>query len=541
MSTTITPGGTFTLTTSLELSVPAVISMLHQAEEQNSATMMFRSEAVLVHTVRGTARANRVRSMVVVCWDDQLLAAKLAVSASGARNTEVFSAGARREEPLLRRITAARKFADGWRGGLGGACQFDLGFSARVVSQFATHTTGVLILPAENAFIDPILIDEVVRRHEEHPELDIVFTQAPPGLGALCLSCDALARLTKAGAHPGRLLSYQPDAPQHDPASSKSCVPIAASVARCLERYDLSTPQQIERLAGVSFGDAEQVVQQALPARQLPAEVMIELSSRRSSRPIFEPVAYTTLNRDDMTLELAEKIFRQLAGGTRVVFAGTGDPLLHTQFTQIINCAKRCGVDSIAVETDLLDLPAETLTTLTSGMIDVVAVHLPAATAETYQRAMGVNSLGLVLENLKKLCTSALAAGIPVVTPVFTKLSLNLEEMEAFYDHFIRTLGAAVVRGPSNCAGQLPDVAAIDMTPPKRVPCRRLASRMTVWSDGTVPLCENDIHGSVALGHVARESIATIWGKAFHPVRQAHTTGSSLPLLCQTCNDWDRP
>jgi hypothetical protein len=113
--------------------------------------------------------------------------------------------------------------------------------------------------------------------------------------------------------------------------------------------------------------------------------------------------------------------------------------------------------------------------------------------------------------------------------------------MEAWYDHWIRNLGSAVIVGASDCAGQIPDVAAVDMSPPKRVACRRLKSRMMILSIGQVMACENDVHGLYPLGKIGRERISEIWRKGFGLLREEHEAGRySLPI-CQACRDWHRP
>jgi len=113
--------------------------------------------------------------------------------------------------------------------------------------------------------------------------------------------------------------------------------------------------------------------------------------------------------------------------------------------------------------------------------------------------------------------------------------------MEAWYDHWIRNLGCAVITGPSDCAGQISDVAAADMSPPKRVPCRRLRSRMMILSTGQVVACENDVHGLYPVGKIGRESISEIWRKGFGLLREEHEASRySLPI-CQSCRDWHRP
>jgi radical SAM protein with 4Fe4S-binding SPASM domain len=79
------------------------------------------------------------------------------------------------------------------------------------------------------------------------------------------------------------------------------------------------------------------------------------------------------------------------------------------------------------------------------------------------------------------------------------------------------------------------------MAPPKRVPCRRLRSRLTVLSDGRIVSCEEDVAGLQALGRVGEMSIAAAW-QAMEQVRLAHARLSLEQLpLCRKCREWHRP
>ena len=132
--------------------------------------------------------------------------------------------------------------------------------------------------------------------------------------------------------------------------------------------------------------------------------------------------------------------------------------------------------------------------------------------------------------------------GVPLIVPVFTKCAANLGEMEACYDHWLRTLGHCVVTGPSTFGGLIPDTAAADMAPPKRRPCARLWSRMTILSNGQVASCEQDVLGQQILGNVGNELISDIWKTRQSKMRDAHEKNDlSKCELCVKCREWHRP
>jgi radical SAM protein with 4Fe4S-binding SPASM domain len=174
----------------------------------------------------------------------------------------------------------------------------------------------------------------------------------------------------------------------------------------------------------------------------------------------------------------------------------------------------------------------------------VLTVHVPAVTAETYQNVMGVEGMASVIENIRQFLTrrQVLGRGAPILAPTFTKCTDNLHEMEAWYDHWLRAVGAAVITGPSDCAAQIPDAAVADMSPPRRGVCRRLTNRLTIRSDGTIVACENDFLARHPLGHVSRDSIADVWQSRVPELRALHAANDFARLpLCHSCRDWHRP
>jgi radical SAM protein with 4Fe4S-binding SPASM domain len=148
------------------------------------------------------------------------------------------------------------------------------------------------------------------------------------------------------------------------------------------------------------------------------------------------------------------------------------------------------------------------------------------------------------LNNIQLFVTerARLARGTPLLIPIFTKCRQNLGEMELWYDQWIRAIGSAVIVGPSDCAGQIPDVAVADMAPPMRQACRRLTSRMSVLSDGSIVACEQDVLGRMTLGKVGTDRVTDVWQQRMTAFRAEHRAGQwNLLPLCSQCREWDRP
>jgi MoaA/NifB/PqqE/SkfB family radical SAM enzyme len=227
----------------------------------------------------------------------------------------------------------------------------------------------------------------------------------------------------------------------------------------------------------------------------------------------------------------------------RLTLAGVGDPLLCDGAIRVIDEASTAGIGAIHVETDLL-VDGEVIDRLASAPVDVVSVHLPAMTAQTYRAVMGVDRFSEVIENIRRFVTrrAEKRRGVPLIVPIFTKCKENLLEMEAWYDQWLSAVGSALIVGPSDLSKQIGSVAVADMSPPRRKPCARLSSRVTILCDGSVVACENDSFGKSIVGRIGEQSLAEIWQRRLAPLRADKAAGCwNKHSLCAACGDWFRP
>jgi hypothetical protein len=540
--------------------VAAVFSMLHEppadGRRDNSATRLFRGEPVLHWTLKRTARAARVGSMAVLCWEDQLPAV---LPVAGEDRAYILSKGPRVAVPEVEAITAARHRADGWRGGLLSTCHFDLGFHGPWHREVAERVgcDAVLLVDPAAGLVDPVLLDRLIAHAEERPEVELCFCAAAPGLSGTLLRRGLLDRLAAARAHPGRLLHYLPDQLSREPLAGEGCLPVPACVARTTSSFSLSSRRQVERIeAGtVSLNgqlvssDAEAIVRlvSSVPwADRLPREVVLELNTNRATRPIFWPGRNRSIDREPLSTARVATLLEQLAGAddVRLTLGGVGDPMLSEHVFDAIEAAAAGGVASVHVETDLAGVRQDDVRRLSRSAAAVVSVHLPATTPQTYAAVMGVDAYAQVLENLKVFVTERQAhrGRLPLLVPLFTKCNANLTEMEGWYDQWLRAVGSAAIVGPSDYAGGIADVAVADMAPPRRVACWRINSRMTVLCDGRVASCEQDALGRQVMGRVGEQSVEEIWRRSFGGLRTDHREGNwKKRPVCAGCREWHRP
>ncbi|MGD1277136.1 MAG: SPASM domain-containing protein [Tepidisphaeraceae bacterium] len=541
--------------------VVAVLSMLHEpAHRPNSAQRCFRDEPVLAWTLRRLGQSRHIGRTALLCWEDQLSHAQAVAKPFGA---DCWSPSPRVALANLDAVSAARRWSDGWRGGLAAACAFDRGFHGPWIKQLLEKIgcpggQAVLLVDPASGLVDPRLIDALIDHAAAHEEIDFFFSQAAPGLSGVLMRRSLLDQLAAVGAHPGTLLAYRPDLPLRDPISSPSCVPIPAALARTLHRFTLESDRQIQRLTqatrqfnGQLLATGAEPLLHALAAPsppgppQTPRDVVLELCTRRSTRPVYWPGTYLNVQRSDLSAALADKILDELGAvdDLRLVLGGVGDPLLCPGVFDVIDRAAAASI-AVAVETDLIGIDPSTVDRLADCPVDVISVYLPAATARTYAALMGIDGLKTAVQNLGRLVQrrQARRGGTPLIVPTLVKTHANLAEMEAWYDHWLRTLACAVIAGPSDYGKSIPDISAARMESPQRRPCARLAGRITILSDGKIVSCEQDVLGRQVLGNAVSDSILGIWQNAFAQLRRRHADGQYGPLpVCAGCSDWHRP
>ena len=448
--------------------VLAVCSLLHEPAGRGSA-----GRGVLARTLNRLQSVAGVGATAVLCWQDQADAARGAI---GDAAVTLLPHGPRRAMPQLDAVTAAGKWLDGWRGGLLQTTPHDCGYFAKSVAAVARAGSAdfVLLIDPASALLDVNLVARLFAHAADKPGHDYYFTPAAPGLTGLLLSrklVDELAA-TDGPSHPGRLLHYRPDTPQLDPLAADNCCHGPTPAARTLHDFRLDSDAKL-RWATTALGQPasagwsetpETLIRaaDAAPDHRPPRDITLELTTRRHTRPIWlrrespETLLPHLLNR--ALAEIAD--LADSADDLRLTLGGRGDPLCCEAWPAVIDAARQAGVSAVHIETDLL-CDADAVTKLAASA-DVVSVHLPAVTADTYAEITGVDRYDEVKHNVARLL--AARRGTPIVVPTFVKCRQNLSEMEAWYDAWLAAAGSAVIRGPDAFGNDPPaDVAAARM------------------------------------------------------------------------------
>lgn len=533
---------------------------------------LLTGRSILAHTVARAARIDGIDRIVIVHPAGQAPLALLDRPADDyPKPVTTLPIESGLDEPASRHWRAARKWAlTCWRGGLGGAVCYDEAQPAAAIgaAMDAHQAESALVVCAQWCAFDDKLAAAQLAQHRENPAAyKICFTQAPPGLSGLVVHRELVQQAAAHHGGFGQALAYNPRRAALDPVGRDVNVPVAPEVRDTFDRLSYDTPRSVALLRAVAEhlgerfieADASMIAAAARAVREpaearLPQQVTLELTPRRAVAGPITPQHHVTFDRPDIDAALAGRIVEQLGevGDVVLRLGGLGDALLHPQWDQIVQAAHDAGVLAIAIETDLLCETA-TLDRLLELPVDVVCVRFNADSPQTYAKVMGRLGTGetdgftTVANNLRHLMQQRNArweqggVRLPWIVPHLIKTPETLKDMESFFDRWMIAEGHAVIQPAQTGCGLMPTQSPMSMAPPRRAPCRQLGERMSILSDGTVALCDQDWLGRHPLGDARVDTLANIWGNVRDPAR-CHAEGRFNEVtLCASCEEWHRP
>lgn len=465
--------------------------------------------------------------------------------------------------PYAALVRAGRAWGlDGWRGGIGGLCVFDEDANMAALSAWAERSDvdAVAVVPAHAALVAPDLIDGAIAHYQRVANVfGMVFTPAPPGLAPVVFSREFVMDMAPTAQPPGSVLAYRPSHPAVDMTGRDACFRPAAVVLETPGRLLADTARSfrsVERLvaAGATEWDAERIARRLRDGEfevplDAPEEIEIELttSDAQTDGSILRPRGGPVPPRGPMTAATMGRIAESLRSmeDVRIVLGGFGEPLEHSQAIEALRLFRDSGAAAVALRTNGLAGDEAVDAALFELPVDVLHVTIDAATPQTYRAVHGNDGFEHVMARVERWMSWRVQRGQvrPLIVPELCKSTLTLADMESFFDHWFARLGWCSITGYSHCAAQRADLAVMPMAPPRRIPCRRLWTRMMVLADGSVVACDQDFAARAVLGNVNESPLRDIWtGGALASLRSAHFGAAyDAHPLCPHCDEWHRP
>jgi len=537
----------------------------------------FGGVPILRKTVSRVERIEPAVEIYVLCPENQHAECQRILADSSAKVLP-HDAGPPPWQALIR---ASRKWSlDGWRGGIGQTISFDEFIDARVLAGVLkqVQADAVLAIPPAAPFFSPEFARIMIRQRENtEDDARLIFGAAPPGIAGVLLDSSLIRELAQNNLPLSWLFAYQPEHPRKDMIFLSCACEVPAPLRFAAGRLIADTDRSFDRVKALSDWGAQRfslrpnggflpdlqavgewlVEHEKSHVDRQPREVEIELTTDDPFPDnLLRPRGEKLLRHGRMERATLESIVDEVTAfdDSLVVLGGFGDPLRHPDFDVILT-AIRAAKDQnelygLAVRTSGVDLTDERNAAMIEHKVDVLEILLDAWTPETYFKLQSPNNpqaaiLDQVLTKIDRIETMRRerSSVFPLILPSFTKCRENVHELDAFYDGWMKRLGAACIAGHSHFARQFDDRSVIRMAPATRTSCRRINSRCMVLADGRVTMCDQDFQGRHIVGSLHESSLSAIWQSAhFSQLRANHVAEKfDAHELCAACDEWHRP
>ena len=467
-------------------------------------------------------------------------------------------------------IVSARMFSDRcWRGGIAGMTVFDEVLAPQSMAALMEREgiDGAVLCGPDWPLVEIHGrggIDDLIDRWRElEGRRPFVFTQAPPGLGGCLVSRKLMSSLAQRNrlATVGSMLGYRPDRPEHDPIVGEGNLPIDPQVRKSLVRAVYDSPRTRYRMqcalepilssrkSSLLKLSSRDIVDQLEYERRgglpnfTPRHAIIELCTGRLSSGLCSPHREGTIQREAMSERRFRRIISDLADSNdaMITLAGVGDPLQHPRCIEFIRMALEAGIRGVHVRTELQCAPERVVELAGSGA-QIVSVDLNADSRESYRRVMGHDGFDAVVDRIKMLIGSRRplagqgvgALALPWVVPRIQRRVETMGDLESFYERWQEILGTPVIDPEPGflSATQSVDSTLASVCNPERTQIAETFRRMTIFSDGSVPIAELDLLGRGCVGNVDEESIIELWRRVVTARRRSlREDGPQSPLV----------
>ena len=262
------------------------------------------------------------------------------------------------------------------------------------------------------------------------------------------------------------------------------------------------------------------------------------------SLPEAERRLYGDPGRELQARQVLDLVAEGAARGQKAMgFGGLWEPLLSPDLPEIAAFARSRGLVDVMFNTSGLLLTEKTARALLNAGLTRLMISLDAATPATYARLRPGSDFPTVTANIENFLRLRRRLGrrLPLVRLSFCRTAWNEAELEPFLDRWSGRVDFISVqaygRYPTPGAPDFPRAAWGE--PPAGL-CAQPFKRLLVRHDGRVCPCCDASGATLALGNIAAESLADLWGgERLAGLRRALRNGdlTGPAASCAACQD----
>ncbi|PIE98823.1 MAG: spiro-SPASM protein [Treponema sp.] len=226
-----------------------------------------------------------------------------------------------------------------------------------------------------------------------------------------------------------------------------------------------------------------------------------------------------------------------------------GEPVLHSNLEEIIEYVLSFERLSLLIETTGLDWTENRISQIEkivknakprkNGHAPIYwIVKLDAISSTQYGAIHGLSNdrADVKLKQASEFTETLYKLFGAVVYPQFIRMNENEEELESFYRNWKERVENVLIQKYDHFCTKMQDRKVADLSPLLRHPCWHLKRDMYIFSDGSIPLCREDISLTTVLGNALTDDFDTIRNRAFPIYRQQLDT--NYKGLCEYCDEY---
>jgi len=270
-----------------------------------------------------------------------------------------------------------------------------------------------------------------------------------------------------------------------------------------------------------------------------PSYLEIELTGRCDLDCIFCYRKTLGAVHGDMDPALVKGLFEQMRRFDlpyTVCFGGSGEPLMHRNFYEIVSlAAAEPLVETIIVETNGLYADENYLNfIMDAGPKIRTIVNINGFNAETYRSLHGTDNFDAVLRNVLGLLQSDRER----LYVQIMKIKETEQFLDAYYDFWEKNNLQIILQKQNTYLGRIQDRRYSDLSPVERTPCWHLQRDLYITADGSVSFCKQDVDGVSSCGNLGADSLAGIWQKKKAGFLQEYRKDYPTSPDCKSCDEW---